>query len=98
MLPHLLGKHEHVARFEDEANLCRRLSHGGMVQTLDTGRVGGEPYVAQAFIDGRDLAEVVTRVATQSVSVPLPVWVHLIREVCRALSYAHEFDGLGWAK
>jgi hypothetical protein len=95
MLPHLLVKEGHVQRFEDEANLCRRLSHGCIVQTLATGRAEGEPFIAQALVDGRDLAEVVARVATQETAVPLGLWVHLVREVCRGLSYAHDFEDLG---
>ncbi|MDX2087882.1 MAG: serine/threonine-protein kinase [Kofleriaceae bacterium] len=95
MLPHLLVKEDAVRRFEDEANLSRRLSHGCIVQTLATGRAEGEPFIAQALVDGRDLAELVSRVATQQVKVPLPLWIHLVREVCRGLAYAHDFENLG---
>jgi serine/threonine-protein kinase len=95
MLPHLLTNEENVRRFHDEANISRRLSHGCIVQTLATGRVEGEPYIAQALVEGRDLAEVVSRTATQQVNVPLALWIHIVREICRGLAYAHGFEDLG---
>jgi serine/threonine-protein kinase len=86
---------EQEARFRREAQIVRRLSHGAIAQTLAVGEVAGTPYIAQEFIHGRDLSQVVTACSTAGERFPKTIAVHVVREVARALAYAHEFDGLG---
>lgn len=86
---------EQEARFRREAQIVRRLSHGSIAQTLAVGDVDGTPFIAQEFIHGRDLSQVMNACTTAGERIPTPVAVHVVREVARALAYAHEFEGLG---
>ncbi len=95
MHPEVLSVPEQVARFQHEATVARRLSHGAIVQTLGLGEVDGEPYIAQDLIEGRDLGYILSRFQTEQDILPVPLSVHIIREVARGLAYAHDFEGLG---
>lgn len=85
---------EHRKRFDDEAAISRRLSHPNLVDTLAAGEVNGEPFIAQGFVDGRDLSEFIGRSRSQKIQVPTVLWLHIVREVAQGLAYAHDFEGL----
>jgi eukaryotic-like serine/threonine-protein kinase len=86
---------EHLKRFDDEAAISRRLSHANLVDTFAVGQVEGEPFIAQAFVDGRDLSEFVSRTRSQKIQVPLELWIYVVRQVAQGLAYAHDFEKLG---
>jgi serine/threonine-protein kinase len=44
-------------RFEREANIARRVVHPHLVPVLDSGQLGGIPYLTQTLIRGGSLAE-----------------------------------------
>src|SRR5499425_2711178 len=93
VLPHLADA-EYVARFRDEAKVVVKLSHGNLVPVFDAGQVGGEMFLAMDFIEGKDLRAVWNRCAQKGTAFPIPVAVHLIKELARGLAYAHSFEGL----
>src|SRR5262249_48359191 len=93
VLPHLADK-EYVGRFRDEAKVVVKLSHGNLVQVFDAGQVGGELYLAMEFIEGRDLRAVWNRCARKGIAFPVDVAVHIIKELCRGLAYAHSSPDL----
>src|SRR5262245_30335955 len=76
-------------RFLDEAKVVLRLSHSCLVTTFDTGEVDGEFYIAMELVEGKDLREVWNRCVRMRQRIPLDVALHIVREVARALSYAH---------
>ena len=82
-------------RFDDEAALSRRLSHPNLVDTLAAGEVDGEPFIAQGFVDGRDLSEFIGRIRSQRIQVPVSLWIHIVHQVAQGLAYAHDFENLG---
>ncbi len=84
-----------VSRFRRAAHLSRRLLHDGLVAVHDVGDVEGEPYLAEEFFEGHDLAELLRRCAAETWPVPVPVALHIGCVVSRALVFLHEFDGLG---
>jgi serine/threonine-protein kinase len=86
---------EFLSRFLRAAHLSRRLAHDGLVAILDVGEVEGEPYLAEEFVEGHDLAEVLQRCAAETRRVPVAAALHIACAVSRALSFLHEFDGLG---
>jgi eukaryotic-like serine/threonine-protein kinase len=92
-LPHLVEK-GYLQRFKDEAKVVVRLSHGNLVGVFDAGQVKGEIYLAMDFIEGKDLRAVWNRCAQKGVAFPLPVAVHIVKELVRGLGYAHSFEGL----
>ena len=86
---------EFLSRFRRAAHLSRRLEHDGLVAVHDVGEVDGEPYLAEEFVEGHDLAEVLQRCAAETRRVPVVAALHIGCAIGRALTFLHEFDGLG---
>jgi serine/threonine-protein kinase len=95
LLPELRRDPEFLARFADEANLARRLSHSNLVATYATGQIEGEPFLAQEYVEGHDLADVRTRSSIDGLRIPIDLSVYLVSQVARGLAYAHDFEDLG---
>ena len=92
-LPHLIEK-GYLQRFKDEAKVVVRLSHGNLVGVFDAGQVKGEIFLGMEFVEGKDLRAVWNRCAQKGIAFPLPVAVHIVKELLRGLGYAHAFEGL----
>ena len=73
-------------RFEREILLAAQLVHPSIVPVLAAGEASGLPYYTMPFVEGESLR---ARLVRQS---PLPIGeaVSLLRDVARALAYAHE--------
>jgi serine/threonine-protein kinase len=90
LTPETLEDPERVKRFRREAEIVRSLSHGAIAQTLAVDDYAGEPFIVQEFIEGKTLTQFVS--AARSVdldALPVEIAVHIVREMCRALAYAH---------
>ena len=62
VLPELLGRSEEkekefLRRFSQEAQIGAKLEHPNIVQVVDTGILGGRPYLAMELVDGVSLAQ-----------------------------------------
>ncbi len=55
LLPGLLEKQEVVARFFREARLAARLTHPNTVHVYDLGEMGGVPFIAMEYVEGKPL-------------------------------------------
>jgi tRNA A-37 threonylcarbamoyl transferase component Bud32 len=86
---------ERLARFRREAALARRLSHGTIAQTLAVDELDGEPFIVQEFLEGRTVTQVIAAAQSAGRQMSVPLAVHLVREVARALAYAHRLEGGG---
>jgi len=75
-----------VARFEREIRLAATLQHPNIVPVLAAGEMGGLPYYTMPFVEGLALRDTLSRRG------PLPIKeaVAILRDVARALSYAHD--------
>jgi serine/threonine-protein kinase len=71
-------------RFAREIWLSARLSHPHIVPLLSAGEAGGQPYYTMPLVDGKSLRE---RLADGP--LPIPEALSLLRDVARALAYAH---------
>ena len=71
-------------RFAREVKLAARLQHPNIVPVLSAGATGGMPYYTMPFVDGHSL-----RARIQQGRVPVPEAVSILRDVARALAYAH---------
>jgi hypothetical protein len=71
-------------RFAREIWLSARLSHPHIVPLLSAGEAGGQPYYTMPLVDGQSLRE---RLAGGP--LPVPDAVSLLRDLARALAYAH---------
>jgi serine/threonine protein kinase len=85
---------ENARRFRDEAMVALRLSHGNLVSVFDAGIHGDRIFLAMEYVDGRDLHAVWNRCAEHRVPFPVEIAVHVVKELCRGLAYAHAFEDL----
>jgi serine/threonine-protein kinase len=87
---------EMIARFEREVQLASSLSHPNTVEIFDYGRTrDGLFYYAMEYLDGMTVAELLQRQSPlPAAPAPLPVAraVHILRQVCAALTEAHARD------
>src|SRR5207302_10552108 len=87
ILPSLADDPQFEARFIDEAKIAVSLSHSNIVSVLDFGRIGHSLILVMEHVDGPDLATLLA--AQTSEPVPLAAALHIARELCHALGYAH---------
>ena len=73
-------------RFEREIMVAARLLHPTIVPVLAAGEAGGLPYYTMPFVEGQSLRERILREGR----LPLAEAVSLLRDIARALAYAHE--------
>ena len=93
ILPHLAREPEFVTKFLDEGRIVVQLTHGNIVPVFDMGEEGGEYFIAMEYIPGRDLREIIKRLQIDKKSIPAPLSLFIISEVCKGLAYAHRKVG-----
>ena len=86
VLPEHLAASVSVERFKREILLSAGLQHPHIVGVLSAGDAGGLPFFVMPFVEGESLGSCLSR------SGPLPVRraVSILKDVARALAYAHE--------
>ncbi|MDB4877386.1 MAG: protein kinase [Gemmatimonadetes bacterium] len=85
VLPEELAAGVNVDRFRREIQLAAQLQHPNIVPVLSAGETDGLPYYTMPLVSGESLRARLAR-------GPLPVAdvIGILREVARALAYAHE--------
>ena len=73
-------------RFEREIRLAAQLAHPSIVPVLAAGDANGLPYYTMPFVQGESLR---VRIAVEG-RLPLKEVANILRDIARALSYAHE--------
>ncbi|MDH3717052.1 MAG: serine/threonine protein kinase [Planctomycetota bacterium] len=84
--PELASDQTYVRRFEMEARAAAALVHGNIVQIYEVGHVDGVQFIAQEYVPGQNLAQVLAR----SGNLEVPVAVGIMRQVAVALAKAAE--------
>jgi TolB-like protein len=84
VLPPELGDGLSLERFAREVRLASRLTHPCIVPVLAVGDVDGLPYYTMPYIRGESL-----RRSLAAGPLPVPLALRVLRDVLRALSYAH---------
>ena len=88
--PELARDKDAVAQFIDEARLQADLVHSNIVPVFDFGVVGGEYFMTQEYIAGRDLGRLMERHrAIGRAGLPSPIAYFAAHETLQALAYAH---------
>jgi eukaryotic-like serine/threonine-protein kinase len=76
--------------FVNEARLAAALHHHNIVQVLDIGDAGGEPFFAMEYVHGVDLRTLLGHLAKRSEQLPFSHVVSIIASAAAALHHAHE--------
>jgi serine/threonine-protein kinase len=75
-------------RFAREVRLVAKLQQANIVPLLSAAVVDGIPYYTMPFISGRSLRDVLS----QETSLPISRVISILRDVGRALTFAHRHD------
>src|SRR5687768_16599117 len=89
ILPHLSDDPEFVDRLISEAMIAVQLSHASIVQVYELGKIENEYFIAMEWVDGPDLSTLQVRAKAKDILMPLPLAIHVVHEVARALDHAH---------
>ncbi len=89
ILPHIAENEDFVDMFADEAKITAALRHPNVVRVFDFGRVHQDSYIAMEYVDGKDLRNVLRRLAHRERFLDLSLCAAIAHEVCRGLHYAH---------
>ena len=89
LLPHLVKDQQIVRMFLNEARITARIHHPNVVQIIDLGQEGSEPFIAMELLEGRTFAELRERAAENGRRVPTGVMLRILCEACRGLDAAH---------
>jgi len=76
----------YLQRFELEARAAASLVHGSIVQIYEVGCLDGVHFIAQEYVSGQNLAELLRRKGT----LPVEDAVNIMRQVAVALDKANE--------
>ncbi|MEE2707786.1 MAG: serine/threonine-protein kinase [Planctomycetota bacterium] len=84
--PELARDDTYVRRFQMEARAAAALVHGNIVQIYEVGNADGLHFIAQEYVQGQNLSELLKRTGPP----PLAVAVDIIRQASAALAKAAE--------
>jgi serine/threonine-protein kinase len=90
MHPFLAADQDFIARFEREAKNVAALRHPNIVQVYDFDVHNGTPYMVMEYIEGGTLKTHLENLARAGRNMPLAEATHIVREVGKALAYAHQ--------
>jgi serine/threonine-protein kinase len=84
--PHLNSDPERLARFRKEVATARRVSHPNACRVYDIGEHQGQTFLSMEYIDGEDLASLLSRVGRLSEEKG----VEIARQLCAAVAAVHD--------
>ncbi len=80
---------EYTERFRREARAIARLQHPNIVGIYQFGEFEGNHYMAQVFLDGKDLRQILKEAAEKDQVMRLDDVLNIVRGIGSALDYAH---------
>ena len=93
ILPHLAQDAEFIARFIQEARLAATLDHPNIASVYEVDVDDDVYFYSMEYVRGRDLRQVLRRVAERGERVQLDEVVAIISALCAGLAHAHEKRG-----
>src|SRR5882757_9001885 len=75
-----------LERFHGEVRVARLVSHPNVCRVYDIGEVEGMPFISMEYIDGEDLASLLTRIGR----LPSDKAIETARKLCAGLAAAHD--------
>jgi serine/threonine-protein kinase len=73
------------ARLRTEVRLARQIAHPSVCRVYDIGEAHGELYLSMEYVDGEDLAALLTRIGR----LPVDKGIEIARKLCAGLTAAH---------
>lgn len=89
VLPAYSSDLKFVTMFIDEARITIGLNHSNIVQLYEFGQHDGAYFMAMEYVDGTDLAELMSKLFARGESVDPRAAAFIARGMCRGLHYAH---------
>jgi serine/threonine protein kinase/tetratricopeptide (TPR) repeat protein len=83
--PELASDPSSMDRLKQEILLASKVSHKNILRIHDLGDVGGLKFISMAYVDGRDLHQIISAEGR----LPLPRAIRIARQLCLALEAAH---------
>jgi serine/threonine-protein kinase len=93
LLPEYAGEPRYVRRFINEAKTLSRLNHANIVQILDIGQNDDDYYMALEYIEGRNLAHLLSKAQKAGEMPSLSFCLHVMIELTKGLAYSHRKKG-----
>ena len=91
ILPHLTRDARSLSMFVDEARLAASLDSPNIVQVYDLCMSpAGEHFIVMEYVDGMDLARVLSTCRRNGSRFPIDVVARIAIEMCKGLHVAHE--------
>ncbi|MBD3291120.1 protein kinase, partial [candidate division KSB1 bacterium] len=88
--PSLLQEAKYIDMFLKEAKNAAKLNHNNIVHVYDLIKTNdGQFYIIMEYIDGVDLRRILNKCKSRGINLPLELCLYLMKEVCKALEYAH---------
>jgi predicted Ser/Thr protein kinase len=75
-----------LERFHGEVRIARQVSHPNVCRVYDIGEFAGMPFLSMEYVDGEDLASLLTRIGR----LPADKAVETARKICAGLAAAHD--------
>ncbi|HEV2448014.1 MAG TPA: serine/threonine-protein kinase, partial [Candidatus Sulfopaludibacter sp.] len=75
-----------LERFHGEVRIARQVSHPNVCRVYDIGQAGGAPFISMEYVDGEDLASLLTRIGR----LPADKALEIARKICAGLAAAHD--------
>ncbi len=75
-----------LERFHGEVRIARQVSHPNVCRVYDIGEAEGAPFISMEYVDGEDLASLLTRIGR----LPADKAVEIARKICAGLAAAHD--------
>jgi len=75
-----------LERFHGEVRVARLVSHPNVCRVYDIGEIEGMPFISMEYVDGEDLASLLTRIGR----LPADKAVDTARRLCAGLAAAHD--------
>ncbi len=89
LFPEYAAMPRYVQRFMNEAKTLAQLNHVNIVQIIDAGMLNGEYYIALEYIEGRNVAHMLSKARKAGRLPRLDFAVYVMMEVAAGLAYAH---------
>jgi len=75
-----------LERFHGEVRVARLVSHPNVCRVFDIGEIDGTPFISMEYVDGEDLASLLTRIGR----LPADKALQAARQLCAGLAAAHD--------